>query len=128
MNVQSTLPIASHAQDSSTKGTTGSSKGSNSTTPNNQLDANSFITLLTAQLQAQDPLNPMDPQDMMNELVSLNTLQELIRIRQDIEGTASSGTGTTGSSKSDSVKAPSPSNHDVVVQSRVFPAQSPASN
>jgi flagellar basal-body rod modification protein FlgD len=49
------------------------------------LGPNAFITLLTAQLQAQNPLNPMDPNQMVSELTSMNTLQETIQIRQDLD-------------------------------------------
>jgi flagellar basal-body rod modification protein FlgD len=59
-----------------------SSSNSNS---NNQLNANSFITLLTAQLQAQDPLNPMDPSQMVDQLTQINSLQQLIQIQSDLQ-------------------------------------------
>jgi len=49
------------------------------------LGPDAFITLLTAQLQAQNPLNPMDPNQMVTELTSMNTLQEIIQIRQDMD-------------------------------------------
>jgi hypothetical protein len=52
------------------------------------LGPNAFITLLTAQLQAQNPLNPMDPNQMVSELTSMNTLQEIIQIRQDMDSLA----------------------------------------
>ena len=48
---------------------------------NSQLGPNSFITLLTAQLQSQDPLNPMDPTQMVNQLTQINSLQQLIQIQ-----------------------------------------------
>jgi flagellar hook assembly protein FlgD len=67
-----------------------------------ELGPNAFITLLTAQLQAQDPLNPMDPNQMVDELTSMNTLQETIQIRQDMDSlvasnSAKSPAGGTGS-------------------------------
>lgn len=52
--------------------------------PSSELNANSFITLLTAQLQAQDPFNPIDPTQMVNQLTQINSLQELIQIRTDL--------------------------------------------
>jgi flagellar basal-body rod modification protein FlgD len=55
-----------------------------------ELGPDAFITLLTAQLQAQDPLNPMDPNQMVNELTSMNTLQETIQIRQDMDSLVTS--------------------------------------
>lgn len=58
------------------------SSGSNS---NSQLNPNSFITLLTAQLQAQDPLNPMDPSQMVDQLTEINSLQQLIQIQSDLQ-------------------------------------------
>jgi len=69
----------------STAGSSASSTASSSSSSSNQLDANSFITLLTAQLQAQDPLNPLDPSQMVNELTSMNTLQQTLQIRQDLD-------------------------------------------
>ena len=47
-------------------------------------DPNLFIALLTAQLQAQDPLNPMSPQDMVNQLTQVSSLQQLISINQTL--------------------------------------------
>src|SRR6202142_4792069 len=49
------------------------------------LNANSFLTLLTTQLQAQDPLNPMDPSQMVNELTQINSLQQLVQIQTDLQ-------------------------------------------
>jgi flagellar basal-body rod modification protein FlgD len=57
----------------------------------NELGPDAFITLLTAQLQAQDPLNPMDPNQMVTELTSMNTLQETIQIRQDMDALVAAG-------------------------------------
>ncbi len=76
-----------------------------------ELGPNAFITLLTAQLQAQDPLNPMDPNQMVSELTSMNTLQETIQIREDLDKLAgaiqgSPGSGSTGSSRSASSFSP----------------------
>jgi flagellar basal-body rod modification protein FlgD len=51
----------------------------------NVLGPDSFITLLTAQLQAQDPLNPLDPNQMVDELTNMNTLQQTIQMRQDLD-------------------------------------------
>jgi flagellar basal-body rod modification protein FlgD len=76
---------------------------SNSNTPNNTLNGNAFITLLTAQLQAQDPMNPMDPNQMVDELVSLNSLQQLIEIQNDLSGGANASTnGSTNAAAAQS--------------------------
>jgi len=64
--------------------------------------ANSFITLLVAQLQAQDPLNPMDPTQMVSELTEINSLQQLVQIRTDLDQVTGSQTGTTTGSTNSS--------------------------
>ena len=66
-------------------GTQLNSSSSSTANANNQLGPNSFITLLTAQLQAQDPLNPMDPTQMVNQLTQINSLQQLIQIQTDLQ-------------------------------------------
>jgi flagellar basal-body rod modification protein FlgD len=71
-------------------GNTAAAKSGQVATPSNQLNPDAFITLLVAQLKAQDPLNPMNPNDFMNQLVGFNTLQQIIQIRQDIESNAAS--------------------------------------
>jgi len=82
-------------------GTTPTDSGSSSSAPSNTLGPNSFITLLTAQLQAQDPLSPMDPDQMVNELTSINSLQQLVQITADMNilvgAVPGQGTGTTSS-------------------------------
>ena len=40
-----------------------------------------FMTLLVAQLQAQDPLSPMDPSEFMSQLAQLQSVTELQAIR-----------------------------------------------
>lgn len=39
-----------------------------------------FMTLLVAQLQAQDPLSPMDPSEFMSQLAQLQSVAELQKI------------------------------------------------
>ena len=93
--VTSAAAAAAAIGTGSTSGTTGTSS---TTSSNNQLDGNSFITLLTAQLQAQDPFNPVDPTTFMNELVQFNSLQQLIDINTQLS--ALTGPGASGSSGS----------------------------
>jgi flagellar basal-body rod modification protein FlgD len=69
--------------------------GSTPAPASNLLGPNSFITLLTAQLQAQDPLNPMDPNQMVDELTNMNTLQQTIQMRQDLDALLAAATGKT---------------------------------
>jgi flagellar basal-body rod modification protein FlgD len=73
--------LALSASSPAANGTTGSGTASSSSAASsNELNGNSFITLLTAQLQAQDPFDPTDPTTLLNELVQFNSLQQLIDI------------------------------------------------
>ena len=92
-------PIPAAASDTSTSGTS-SPSSSPQNTPSNTLGPDSFITLLTAQLQAQDPLSPMDPDQMVSELTSINTLEQITQIRTDMDtlvGVTQPGQSGTGS-------------------------------
>jgi flagellar basal-body rod modification protein FlgD len=74
------------------KSATAASASSNA---NGLADPNLFITLLTAQLNAQDPLNPMSPQDMVNQLTQVSSLQQLININQTLKNITSGNLSTT---------------------------------
>ncbi len=59
-----------------------------STPAKRELDSQAFLMLLTTQLKAQDPLDPLKPNEFMAQLAQFSTLEELIRIRQDLEKSA----------------------------------------
>ena len=91
MQINSLLPTAADAASSSTS--TSSTSSTNSSTNTSGLgDPNLFISLLTAQLQAQDPLDPMSPTDMVNQLTEVSSLQQLVNINQTLTDIS---TGTT---------------------------------
>ncbi len=48
-----------------------------STSNASQLNSNQFLQLLVAQLQNQDPLNPVSPQDFVTQLSTLNSVESL---------------------------------------------------
>ncbi len=50
-----------------------------------ELNGDAFLTLLVAQLRAQDPFDPVSAADFVAQLVQFNSLDQLIRIRQAIE-------------------------------------------
>lgn len=56
-----------------------------------------FLTLLMTQLKTQDPLSPMDPTQMVGQLVQLNTLGEIMSIRQLLETQVPQQTGASAS-------------------------------
>jgi flagellar basal-body rod modification protein FlgD len=43
-----------------------------------------FLRLLVAQLQNQDPMNPMDNQQFVSQLATFSSLEQLISINQGI--------------------------------------------
>jgi len=78
-------------------GVSGTSPNSSSTTTNG-VDPNDFMTLLVAEIQNQDPTQPMDPTTFMSQLVDLNQLQQVTQINQVVQqfATSSSTAGTSG--------------------------------
>lgn len=48
-------------------------------------DFDSFLTLLTAQLQNQDPLAPMDSSDFTNQLVQFSSVEQEIQSNKNLE-------------------------------------------
>jgi flagellar basal-body rod modification protein FlgD len=55
-----------------------SSSSSSSTQPTIGLTSNQFLSLLTTQLQNQNPLNPTDPNQFTSEMVQYASLSEQI--------------------------------------------------
>jgi len=52
---------------------------------NNAFDTDTFMKLLLAQLKNQDPLSPMDNNQMVAQMAQLNSLQQLTSISTNIE-------------------------------------------
>jgi flagellar basal-body rod modification protein FlgD len=51
-------------------------------------DFNSFLALLTTQLQFQDPLDPMDSSEFTNQLVQFTNVEQNIRANKNLENIA----------------------------------------
>jgi flagellar basal-body rod modification protein FlgD len=68
--------------------------------PNSQSLNNMFLQLLVAQLQNQDPLNPLDPSQFVGQLAQFSELSEVTQIyqllTQVVSGPSSSGTSSGG--------------------------------
>jgi flagellar basal-body rod modification protein FlgD len=92
----STLAAAQPEDAGSTSGSNSSS--SPSTADSATITANDFLQLLCTELQNQDPTANTDPNEYINQLVQVNSLEQLISINQDLTPTTSSGTsGSSGS-------------------------------
>lgn len=70
-------------------GSGGSGSGGNSAT----ISANDFLTLLVTEMQNQDPTANTDPNEYINQLVQVNSLEQLISINQNLT-TALGGSGS----------------------------------
>ena len=63
----------------------------------NSINPNDFMTLLVAEIQNQDPTQPMDPTTFMSQLVQLNQLEQVTAINQVVQqfNTSSTTSGST---------------------------------
>jgi flagellar basal-body rod modification protein FlgD len=75
------------AMDSSASGTDSSDSAT--------ISANDFLSLLVTELQNQDPTADTDPNEYINQLVNVNSLEQLISINR----TLSTAMGSTGSTR-----------------------------
>jgi flagellar basal-body rod modification protein FlgD len=64
------------------------------------ISANDFLTLLVTEMQNQDPTADTDPNEYVNQLVQVNSLEQLININQtlttDLGAPSSSSDAATG--------------------------------
>lgn len=83
----------SQAQDS------GPSSAAGAPTNTATVTANDFLQLLVAEMKNQDPTANTDPSQYINQLVQVNSLEQLVQINQDLGGgaTDSPGIGNGGS-------------------------------
>jgi flagellar basal-body rod modification protein FlgD len=88
-----------HAYAANTNGA-GSSNSSSSAASTNGLNPNDFMSLLVAEIQNQDPTQPMDPTTFMSQLVDLNQLEQVTAINQVVQqfNTTATTSGTTPTS------------------------------
>ena len=87
------------AQSSAASSSASGSASSSSGTANATITANDFLQLLVTELQNQDPTADTDPNEYVDQLVQVNSLQQLIQINQTLSSavpTTSTG-GTSGS-------------------------------
>ena len=86
LSTQGVRPKATSGTDSSSA----SSDQSSST-----ITSDDFLTLLVSELKNQDPTQPTDPGAYIQQLVGVNSLQQLIQINQGLATVESSGTTST---------------------------------
>lgn len=59
--------------------------GQSSSAPQQNMDMNMFLRLLTVQMSTQNPLEPMNDRDFFAQMAQLGTVQGLDNIRQSME-------------------------------------------
>src|ERR1700691_1964468 len=91
-NPMSASPFAA-AQPADTGSTTSNESDSDLTT----ITANDFLQLLVSEMKNQDPTADTDPNEYVNQLVQVNSLEQLVSINQDLGGSGStSDSAATG--------------------------------
>jgi flagellar basal-body rod modification protein FlgD len=68
----------------SSSGTSGTSGSGDSSSDGATISANDFLTLLVTEMQNQDPTADTDPNEYINQLVEVNSLEQLININQTL--------------------------------------------
>ncbi len=86
---------------------TGSTNGSDSSSDSNSatITANDFLQLLVTEMQNQDPTADTDPNEYINQLVQVNSLEQLISINQELGGTSAASSSTSGGTTGNAVGA-----------------------
>lgn len=79
-------------------------------TSSTELSENRFLTLLTAQLKNQDPLNPMDNAEMTSQLAQISTVNGIEKLNSTLEKLMSNSTDTQA------MQAASMLGHSVLVE------------
>jgi len=83
------LAVSTTGTAGSTTGTAGPASGAGAQPPASAADplANeqTFLKLLVAQLQNQDPQNPADPSQFVAQLAQFSQLEQSIAMRQDLD-------------------------------------------
>ena len=79
------------------KDTSGASGASSTATGtgSSEITSNDFLTLLVSELKNQDPTQPTDPNAYIQQLVGVNSLQQLIQINQEVGAIAPSMASTS---------------------------------
>ncbi len=67
------------------------------------ISSNDFLTLLVTEMKNQDPTQPTDPNAYIQQLVGVNSLQQLIAINQDLSNVTSSTSGTSVSAPTSAI-------------------------
>jgi flagellar basal-body rod modification protein FlgD len=90
-----------NSTSSPTPEASGTDSASSTSTSSATISANDFLTLLVTEMKNQDPTANTDPNEYINQLVNVNSLEQLIDINQNLKTAlaapaSSSGVSATG--------------------------------
>ena len=94
MQIPGSIPMAATTQSNSTDPTNNSNNSNNQN--GSMITANDFLTLLVTELKNQDPTANTDPNAYVDQLVQVNSLQQLIQINQNTGTTTSTTPAGSG--------------------------------
>ena len=108
-NLQGTQALSGKAAPMAATAGSGSGGSDGSTTNSATISANDFLTLLVTEMQNQDPTAQTDPNEYVNQLVAVNSLEQLIGINQTLTTAMGTPAGSSGgSTPSGQVQAAAP--------------------
>jgi flagellar basal-body rod modification protein FlgD len=73
-----------------TTSTTSTTSGVPANTSNNTVDYNTFLQLLIAEMQNQDPTNPTDTSEYMNQFAQLSSVEQAMQTNSKLDALLSS--------------------------------------
>jgi flagellar basal-body rod modification protein FlgD len=109
--------------------TSGADSSTDSSTADATISANDFLTLLVTEMQNQDPTSDTDPNEYIDQLVNVNSLEQLININQTLStafGTSTSADASPASSGSASATSPEASKSAAASRANTAGAQAAA--
>jgi flagellar basal-body rod modification protein FlgD len=116
--------------DSSTAGTSGTSGSSSASSDSATISANDFLTLLVTEMQNQDPTADTDPNEYIDQLVEVNSLEQLIDINQtlstDLGSSATSSTSGASTQAAGAAATPSAASAITAPQTAAHAARVPS--
>lgn len=89
------VTAAAPATPATTAASTTSSPGGTSLATSSLTSETTFLQLLMAQVQNQDPMNPTDSTQFVGQLVQFSSLEQLLSINQGVQTLDAKATGTT---------------------------------
>lgn len=112
--------VSSYTTDPSTSAT--ASTSSSASTSNSAMGQSEFLTLLVAQMQNQDPTNPMDNQQLTAQMAQFSSLEQLMNINTGLESLlAATNSSTSAQAISLIGKEVTVQGHNVYVQGGAAP-------